>query len=58
MPLCPDCLEIDHILSLMVADGEEVFKGRNYIVLRCIVRGSSGRERKNGFQGKVCQVAQ
>jgi len=45
MPLCPDCYR-DGRLELMLYIHDEVFKGKEYVVLECVSCGSSIRVRK------------
>lgn len=51
MPYCPDCLR-DGIMNPMVAQGEEEFKGKTWIILVCVVGcGSSIRVPKTVKEG-------
>jgi RNase P subunit RPR2 len=45
MPLCPDCYR-DGRLELMIPNGEETVKGKDYVILDCLSCGSSIRVRK------------
>lgn len=45
--VCQDCLRNDGVLLPMVAQGEEVFNGKTWIILECVLGcGSSIRVRK------------
>ena len=41
MPTCPDCGD------LMISQGEETFKGKQWVILMCISCGSSVRVPKS-----------
>ena len=48
MSYCQDCLRNDGVMLPMIAQGEEVFKGKTWIILVCTLGcGSSIRVRKS-----------